>query len=423
MLWSCTAPFTIVTRLLTCGFVSPGLYASAVLKAVSFEHTISCKLLWQRLWRQEETDSMDDVDLVSCRICFEEGHGKSQLVSPCKCKGTQEYVHLHCLRMWQDNVLRWGDGTDQRAYYCNVCKAPYSVAPSRPTWPGKLVSGFQGVTVALCISMVAVVLSGPPWPHLAVVLLVVLCLRYQLVVFTCWFALFVLFVLVLYFQGFRLVLRLDHLGRFGPAIIRHGPPVDGLHPGVLLVASAELENTVFHQSVVLIYEHSQLGAKGVLLTQPVDPARFQGSLGFVNRQASVTHYLGGPVEAPRRHVVMHAPVVLHNMPDVVSSHVVLGPGVNGSGSAEGFVSRLDLNGSLADVTRVLHSLDRLSPNNPNSPTLKIFYGLCVWSSGQLEGEVRNGAWGFANATVADVLNVPPTTLWWNLLSSERLQWM
>ena len=35
-----------------------------------------------------------------CRICFS-GAEDGKLISPCKCAGTQRYVHEECLRKWQ----------------------------------------------------------------------------------------------------------------------------------------------------------------------------------------------------------------------------------------------------------------------------------------------------------------------------------
>lgn len=56
-----------------------------------------------------------------------------------------------------------------------------------------------------------------------------------------------------------------------PHTLAHlGPPTPPPHtmPGTLLVASEGLENTVFRQSVVLLYEHGRgQGAKGIMLTQ------------------------------------------------------------------------------------------------------------------------------------------------------------
>lgn len=71
-------------------------------------------------------------------------------------------------------------------------------------------------------------------------------------------------------------------------------------PGVLLVASGELERSMFRRSVVLLYEHSPRGARGVILSQPLpafDP-RLAGSAGLrapVSSRTLLRHFHGGPV--------------------------------------------------------------------------------------------------------------------------------
>lgn len=37
-------------------------------------------------------------EVYTCRICLEEENDCKNLVSPCKCKGTQKYIHKECLK-------------------------------------------------------------------------------------------------------------------------------------------------------------------------------------------------------------------------------------------------------------------------------------------------------------------------------------
>lgn len=71
---------------------------------------------------------------------------------------------------------------------------------------------------------------GAPWPHLALLLILMLGSRAQSVA-----ALVSLLVLVLvtalYARGLRLVVRLDEHGHVGMAIIRHGDVIPGLQVG------------------------------------------------------------------------------------------------------------------------------------------------------------------------------------------------
>ena len=54
----------------------------------------------------------------------------------------------------------------------------------------------------------------------------------------------------------------------------------------------------------------------------------------------------------------------------------------------------------------------------------VYHGAAAWSAGQLEGELRAGAWGLVPAaTAADVLDGSPEELWRSLVSSGRLTWL
>jgi hypothetical protein len=67
----------------------------------------------------------------TCRICLEQEH-LYNLVAPCKCSGTQRYVHPNCLEKWQrtmlDKLISSPETTSpDRVYRCVVCKAAYCV--------------------------------------------------------------------------------------------------------------------------------------------------------------------------------------------------------------------------------------------------------------------------------------------------------
>ena len=50
--------------------------------------------------KDEEVED-EEEDKPMCRYCFDEGDADNPLISPCKCKGGQKWVHLSCLRRWQ----------------------------------------------------------------------------------------------------------------------------------------------------------------------------------------------------------------------------------------------------------------------------------------------------------------------------------
>ena len=75
-----------------------------------------------------------------CRICFS-GAEDGKLIAPCKCDGTQRYVHEECLRKWQRTCA----GT-RKAKYCGVCRARFDLAPPAEPWSSRGLCGNQNCT-------------------------------------------------------------------------------------------------------------------------------------------------------------------------------------------------------------------------------------------------------------------------------------
>ena len=72
---------------------------------------------------EEENGAQESV----CRFCFS---SEGELISPCMCRGSNEWVHLECLRQWQKNVLltqsthpKYQTSIDR---ICNVCLEPFT---------------------------------------------------------------------------------------------------------------------------------------------------------------------------------------------------------------------------------------------------------------------------------------------------------
>ena len=72
--------------------------------------------------------SADDDSTVSvCRFCLERGDCNNVLLNGiCECKGTSAYVHLSCLRSWQEScALSSRPSHEVNANKCPVCKSQY----------------------------------------------------------------------------------------------------------------------------------------------------------------------------------------------------------------------------------------------------------------------------------------------------------
>jgi hypothetical protein len=74
----------------------------------------------------EAITTENDPSLVkTCRICLMED--QEGLISPCKCKGSCEFVHLDCLKTWLKNKISRQDNRLVSSYFltkfeCELCK-------------------------------------------------------------------------------------------------------------------------------------------------------------------------------------------------------------------------------------------------------------------------------------------------------------
>ena len=58
----------------------------------------------------------------TCRICLEQDF-RIQMISPCQCKGTLEFVHKACLSKWRSI-----DGASR--FRCEICHSHYQFCRS-----------------------------------------------------------------------------------------------------------------------------------------------------------------------------------------------------------------------------------------------------------------------------------------------------
>jgi putative transcriptional regulator len=144
--------------------------------------------------------------------------------------------------------------------------------------------------------------------------------------------------------------------------------------GHLLVASPQLLDPNFARSLVLLVEHNQGGAFGVVVNRPAGKTlqelwREVGSAPCHSRQPV---YLGGPVPGPL--VSLHTKRALAEMEPA--------PGVFFAAKKQ--------------------HLDQLVLSE--EPAYKIFLGHAGWGAGQLEAELAQGAWRSLPATAEYVFS-------------------
>lgn len=160
----------------------------------------------------------------------------------------------------------------------------------------------------------------------------------------------------------------------------------------LLVASPSLLDPNFLHTVVLVVEHDEEGALGIILNRPLPLALAQvGEEGGLNYEGSedATAWRGGPVD-PQRGILL----------------------VQGGLPAD--------EDTVVDLTHfVSHRKDLLESLLADpSARYRLFLGYAGWSPGQLDHELEVGAWTRRSVVSEWLMHPDPTGLWQVALASS-----
>lgn len=156
--------------------------------------------------------------------------------------------------------------------------------------------------------------------------------------------------------------------------------------GSLLVASPTILDPDFTGTVVLVIDHDEEGAVGVILNRPTEIPVADHLPDWADIvEAPGTVFAGGPVQ----------PAVA----------IAVGR------SAEPPIGWVPLGGGLGlvDLDAAAGPLDRL----------RVFAGYAGWSPGQLEGEIDGGDWIVAAADPDDPFTDRPDGLWRRVLGRQE----
>ena len=159
--------------------------------------------------------------------------------------------------------------------------------------------------------------------------------------------------------------------------------------GQLLVASADLHDPNFHRTVVLVTEHAEDGALGVVLNRPAEATVVQAVPGLaplVTDDSPV--YVGGPVD-------QESLIVLAEFEDPDDAAAIVFDDV-------GFVP------GDADIELTAAALRRA----------RVYAGYAGWAAGQLEAELEAEGWIVEPARPEDVFGADPFALWKRVLSRK-----
>jgi len=157
---------------------------------------------------------------------------------------------------------------------------------------------------------------------------------------------------------------------------------------ITLVASPRLESSPFSETVLFAAPLSNGMHIGFIVNRPSDVALATAFPGHVASSKVVDPvYFGGPVMPQRVFAVVRTP------PKDAEKVLQLMPGLV-----------LAMDGD---------AIDRIIETTPNEA--RYFAGLIVWQPGELDEEVRAGAWEVSPANASTVFSAHPEMLWKTLL--------
>lgn len=160
-------------------------------------------------------------------------------------------------------------------------------------------------------------------------------------------------------------------------------PYSQLKKGSVLIASPEIEVSLFSRSVILLCEHSQAGSFGLILNKPLHvdiPEEILDMKNMVN--SSIFIRAGGPIQPNQM-------MLLHDQKDVASTLNVC--------------ENVFLGGDLEFLQDAMAS--------PSGPSIMLCFGYAGWGPGLLEREYLNGAWILSQGSHDYIFKVPSDALW------------
>ena len=135
----------------------------------------------------------------------------------------------------------------------------------------------------------------------------------------------------------------------------------------LLISTTGLNDSIFRKSIILLCEHDDNGAMGLILNKPIlsdnNKSSFLKEI-FENMKIDSKIYFGGPVN------LQHC-FVLHDESYLTTDTVKISNEVS-----------LTSNNKIIDDKK----------NNIGTENYKINMGYAGWDKGQLEDEIKNGDW-------------------------------
>ena len=154
----------------------------------------------------------------------------------------------------------------------------------------------------------------------------------------------------------------------------------------ILISTPGLNDSIFRKSIILLCEHDENGAMGLILNKPIlsdnNKSSFLKEI-FENMKIDSKIYFGGPVN------LQHC-FVLHDESYLTTDTVKISNEV-----------------SLTSNNKIIDDIK----NNIGPENYKINMGYAGWDKGQLEDEIKNGDWLIKPFSQNFIFNISDQDMW------------
>jgi putative AlgH/UPF0301 family transcriptional regulator len=165
--------------------------------------------------------------------------------------------------------------------------------------------------------------------------------------------------------------------------------------GKLLVASRDLRDPNFAETVVLLVHYDAKGVLGLVLNRRTDVPISQVFDLKAAKDLSDPVYLGGPVGTSNVFALYQSAVKLEKAENVFGGVYLI--------SDRGL-------------------FDKILSGRPDSRSFHVYVGYAGWTEDQLRAEVQTGAWFVFPADAITVFNSNPDSLWLQMIRKTEMQW-
>ena len=170
-----------------------------------------------------------------------------------------------------------------------------------------------------------------------------------------------------------------------------------LAKGMFLVASRQLRDPNFKETVVLLIDYGRDGAMGLVINRPseVKLATVFPDIKELKKRKD-TIYVGGPVAVNQMLLLVGTPLVPEESKEVTQDVY------------------------LSSSWKVL---ERLLKNEAKDERFRIFAGYSGWAPNQLDFETSRGDWHVLKSDAETVFDKKPSEIWQELILRASVKWV